>query len=69
MPKPETFYEVMRRQGISRRSFLKFCSLTTAALGLSPALVEGHPRNLKVTLPSDVRIAEMYLATAQPELL
>jgi 2-C-methyl-D-erythritol 4-phosphate cytidylyltransferase len=39
------------------------------ALGLSPRLVEGHPRNMKVTLPSDVRIAEMYLATAQPELL
>jgi 2-C-methyl-D-erythritol 4-phosphate cytidylyltransferase len=34
-------------------------------LGLSPQLVEGHPRNLKVTLPSDIRIAEMYLA--QPE--
>lgn len=32
------------------------------ALGLSPKLVEGHPRNLKVTLPSDIRIAEMYLA-------
>ncbi|WP_295999890.1 2-C-methyl-D-erythritol 4-phosphate cytidylyltransferase [Rugamonas sp.] len=32
------------------------------ALGLSPVLVEGHPRNLKVTLPADVRIAEMYLA-------
>jgi 2-C-methyl-D-erythritol 4-phosphate cytidylyltransferase len=31
-------------------------------LGLSPQLVEGHPRNLKVTLPSDIRIAEMYLA-------
>jgi len=31
-------------------------------LGLSPVLVEGHPRNLKVTLPSDIRIAEMYLA-------
>jgi len=39
------------------------------ALGLSPKLVEGHPRNMKVTLPLDVRIAEMYLATAQPELL
>lgn len=39
------------------------------ALGLSPKLVEGHPRNMKVTLPSDIRIAEMYLATAQPELL
>ena len=31
-------------------------------LGLSPVLVEGHPRNLKVTLPADIRIAEMYLA-------
>jgi 2-C-methyl-D-erythritol 4-phosphate cytidylyltransferase len=39
------------------------------ALGLSPKLVEGHPRNMKVTRPSDVRIAEMYLATAQPALL
>ena len=39
------------------------------ALGLSPKLVVGHPRNMKVTLPTDVRIAEMYLATAQPELL
>ena len=32
------------------------------ALGLAPRLVEGHPRNLKVTLPTDIRIAEMYLA-------
>ena len=39
------------------------------ALGLSPKLVEGHPRNMKVTLPSDLRVAEMYLATTQPELL
>ncbi len=31
-------------------------------LGLSPRLIEGHPRNLKVTLPADIRIAEMYLA-------
>ncbi len=35
----ETFYEVLRRQGISRRSFLKFCSLTAASLGLGPAFV------------------------------
>lgn len=33
---PETFYEVMRRQGITRRSFVKFCSLTATALGLAP---------------------------------
>lgn len=32
------------------------------AMGLEPKLVEGHPRNLKVTLPDDIRIAEMYLA-------
>ncbi|MBC7686478.1 MAG: 2-C-methyl-D-erythritol 4-phosphate cytidylyltransferase [Bdellovibrionales bacterium] len=32
------------------------------AMGWSPKLVEGHPRNLKVTRPADIRIAEMYLA-------
>jgi hydrogenase small subunit len=33
----ENYYDLMRRQGISRRSFLKFCSLTAASLGLSEA--------------------------------
>ena len=28
----ETFYDVMRRHGVTRRSFLKFCSLTAAGL-------------------------------------
>lgn len=37
MPTTETFYEVMRRQGIIRRSFIKFCSLTATALGLAPS--------------------------------
>ncbi|WP_402718916.1 2-C-methyl-D-erythritol 4-phosphate cytidylyltransferase [Janthinobacterium rivuli] len=31
------------------------------ALGLAPRLVEGHPRNLKVTLPRDIHTAELYL--------
>ncbi|MHB1655019.1 MAG: hydrogenase small subunit [Burkholderiales bacterium] len=35
----ETFYEVMRRQGITRRSFLKFCSLTATSLGLGPIFI------------------------------
>ena len=35
----DTFYDVMRRQGITRRSFLKFCSLTATSLGLGPAFV------------------------------
>lgn len=32
----ETFYDVMRKHGVTRRSFLKFCSLTAAGLGLGP---------------------------------
>ncbi|PKU23368.1 hydrogenase small subunit [Telmatospirillum siberiense] len=32
----DSFYQVIRRQGVSRRSFLKFCSLTAASLGLGP---------------------------------
>lgn len=32
----ETFYSVIRRQGITRRNFHKFCSLTAASFGLSP---------------------------------
>ena len=32
------------------------------ALGLAPTLVEGHTRNLKVTLPRAIHTAELYLA-------
>jgi len=32
----QTFYEAMREHGITRRSFLKFCSLTAAGLGMGP---------------------------------
>ena len=35
----ETFYEVLRRQGITRRSFIKFCSLTASSLGLGSTFV------------------------------
>src|SRR5512143_376852 len=34
----ETFYGLLRGQGATRRSFLKFCSLTTASLGLAPSM-------------------------------
>ena len=33
---PETQYEVIRKKGISRRTFLRYCALTAAALGLGP---------------------------------
>jgi 2-C-methyl-D-erythritol 4-phosphate cytidylyltransferase len=32
------------------------------ALGMQPKLVEGSPRNFKVTLPQDIALAELYLA-------
>jgi len=35
----ETFYDVLRQRGITRRSFLKFCSMTAATLGLGPTAV------------------------------
>jgi Ni,Fe-hydrogenase I small subunit len=49
----ETFYEVMRKQGITRRSFLKYCSLTAAALGLGPAFVPkiAHAMETKPRIP------------------
>jgi hydrogenase small subunit len=34
-----TFYQAMRQQGVTRRSFLKFCSLTATSLGLGSAFV------------------------------
>ena len=37
MAATETFYDVIRRQGITRRSFTKFCSLTAASLGFGPS--------------------------------
>ncbi|MDR2239849.1 MAG: hydrogenase small subunit [Zoogloeaceae bacterium] len=35
----ESFYDVMRSQGVSRRSFLKFCSLTATSMGLGAGFV------------------------------
>jgi hydrogenase small subunit len=34
-----TTYETLRNHGVDRRSFLKFCSMSTAAMGLSAAFV------------------------------
>ena len=39
MGRTQTFYELIRQQGISRRSFMKFCSLTAASMGLGPTFV------------------------------
>ncbi len=53
MARLETFYDVIRRQGISRRNFMKFCSLTAASLGLGPAFVPkiAHAMETKPRIP------------------
>jgi hydrogenase small subunit len=49
----ETFYEVLRRQGITRRSFLKFCSLTATSLGLGVGYADkiAHAMENKPRIP------------------
>lgn len=53
----ETFYQAMRHQGVTRRSFLKFCSLTATSLGLSSAFV---PR-IAYALENKPRIPVIWL--------
>lgn len=49
----KSYYEVMRKQGISRRGFMKFCSLTATSLGLGPAFVPkiAHALETKERVP------------------
>lgn len=56
----------MFRYGVLRRALEQAVDVTDEAsaieaLGLQPKLVEGSPCNLKVTLPHDIALAELYL--------
>jgi len=56
----------MFRYGLLLQALTQATALTDEAgaiemLGLQPRLVEGSPRNFKVTLPHDVALAEMFL--------
>jgi hydrogenase small subunit len=53
----EGFYDVIRRQGISRRSFMKFCSLTAASLGPAP----GMANKIAYAMESQPRIPVLWL--------
>ena len=61
----ETSYEVMRRQGITRRSFLKFCSLTAASLGLG----EAGAQQIAKALETKPRTPVIWLARPRVHLL
>jgi 2-C-methyl-D-erythritol 4-phosphate cytidylyltransferase len=56
----------MFRYGLLRRALEQARQVTdeasaVEALGLKPKLVEGSPRNFKVTLPHDITLAELFL--------
>jgi len=52
-PTMQTFYESIRCRGISRRGFLKFCSVTAASMGLAPAYASkiAHAMETKPRIP------------------
>ncbi len=61
---PQMFSYALLRRALSEAPYPQAITddaSAVEALGLSPRLVEGHPRNLKVTLPRDIQTAEMYL--------
>jgi hydrogenase small subunit len=66
----------MRRQGITRRGFLKFCTLTTASLGLGPSLraadrpcdgdQAAHPGDLAARLGMHLLLGVVHPLGAHP---
>ncbi|MHC4948646.1 MAG: hydrogenase small subunit [Planctomycetota bacterium] len=52
-PRPVTTYDLLRQHGVDRREFLKFCTMTAAALGLPPAMTGrvAHALQTKPRIP------------------
>lgn len=61
MPNKETFVEHLTRQGISRRSFIKFCALTASSL----ALPTGAARVIAETLEAIPRPSVIWLSSQE----
>lgn len=61
MPAKDTFVEHLTRQGISRRSFLKFCALTASSL----ALPAGTARVIAQTLETVPRPTVIWLSAQE----
>lgn len=53
MSRRDTFYDVIRQRGVSRRDFLGFCAVTASMLGLGPAGVAAivHAMETKPRIP------------------
>ena len=58
---PQMFRYALLRMALEKASEVTDEASAVEALGLKPTLVEGSPRNFKITLPHDVALAEMHL--------
>jgi 2-C-methyl-D-erythritol 4-phosphate cytidylyltransferase len=58
---PQMFKHVQLLSALQSGSHVTDEASAIEALGLKPKLVEGSPRNFKVTLPHDVLLAELYI--------
>lgn len=58
---PQMFRYSLLHKALEQASEVTDEASAIEALGLHPRLVEGSPRNLKVTLPHDIALAELYL--------
>jgi len=58
---PQMFRYALLRRALQEANSVTDESSAVEALGLQPKLVEGSPRNFKVTLPHDVTLAELHL--------
>lgn len=58
---PQMFRYALLRGALEQAAAVTDEASAVEALGLLPRLVEGSPRNFKVTLPHDVGLAELHL--------
>lgn len=58
---PQMFRYALLRRALEQAVEVTDEASAVEALGLQPKLVEGSPRNFKVTLPHDVALAELHL--------
>lgn len=58
---PQMFRYALLRDALERADAVTDEASAVEAMGLLPRLVEGSPRNFKVTLPHDVGLAELHL--------
>jgi 2-C-methyl-D-erythritol 4-phosphate cytidylyltransferase len=58
---PQMFRYALLRRALEQVAAVTDEASAVEALGLRPRLIEGSPRNFKVTLPHDVALAELHL--------